>query len=66
MCYLSCIHCITGMSTNEASSNSTSDSSPAPVINWAMIRANKDANEKLKFKGSHSVVKNILLILFII
>lgn len=54
------------MSTNEASSNSTSDSSPAPVINWAMIRANKDANEKLKFKGSHSVVKNILPILFII
>lgn len=47
------------MSTNETSSNSTSDSNPAPVINWAMIRANKDANEKMKFKGCHSVFKNI-------
>lgn len=54
------------MSTNETNSSSTSDSNPAPVINWAMIRANKDANEKLKFKGSHSVVKNTLLILVII
>lgn len=52
------------MSTNETSSNSTSDSNPAPVINWAMIRANKDANEKMKFKGCHSVVQKKCFILF--
>uniref|UniRef100_K1QDP9 Putative ATP-dependent RNA helicase DDX43 n=1 Tax=Magallana gigas TaxID=29159 RepID=K1QDP9_MAGGI len=49
------------MSTNEASSNSTSDSSPAPVINWAMIRANKDANEKLKFKDLPEIRKNFYI-----
>lgn len=54
------------MSTNETSSNSTSDSNPAPVINWAMIRANKDANEKMKFKGCHSVVQKHALFYFII
>lgn len=54
------------MSTNETSSNSTSDSNLAPVINWAMIRANKDANEKMKFKGCHSVVQKNALFYFII
>eukprot|EP00105_Crassostrea_gigas_P010018 XP_011425160.1 PREDICTED: probable ATP-dependent RNA helicase DDX43 [Crassostrea gigas] len=49
------------MSTNETNSNSTSDSNPAPVINWAMIRANKDANEKLKFKDLPEIRKNFYI-----
>lgn len=61
-----CIYCIIGMFINEVSLNFISDSSSVLVINWVMIWVNKDVNEKLKFKGSYLVVKNILFILFII
>lgn len=52
------------MFINEVSLNFISDSSSVLVINWVMIRVNKDVNEKLKFKGSYLVVKNILFILY--
>lgn len=54
------------MFINEINLNFISDSNSVLVINWVMIRVNKDVNEKLKFKGSYLVVKNILFILFII
>lgn len=40
-----------GMSTN--TTNSSEVSSATPVINWAMIRANKESNERMKFEGSY-------------
>lgn len=46
-----------------ASSNSSSVSNPAPRINWAMIRANKDENERMKFQGSVTLLYKFIVVL---
>ncbi|XP_062570833.1 probable ATP-dependent RNA helicase DDX43 [Saccostrea cucullata] len=48
-------------SMNTNPTDSTTGSNPAPMINWAMIRANKEANEKIKFEGLPEIRKNFYI-----
>ncbi|XP_061166109.1 probable ATP-dependent RNA helicase DDX43 [Saccostrea echinata] len=46
---------------NTDQTDSSNGSNPAPMINWAMIRANKEANEKIKFEGLPEIRKNFYI-----
>ncbi|XP_052090564.1 probable ATP-dependent RNA helicase DDX53 isoform X3 [Mytilus californianus] len=43
------------------SNSSTSNTEAAPVINWGMIRANKEINEKKKWEGLPPIEKNFYI-----